>query len=65
MPYTSAENRYQSMKYNRTGNSGLKLPAISLGLWHNFGEDTPHQVKRAKIGRASWRERVLISVVAV
>jgi L-glyceraldehyde 3-phosphate reductase len=52
MPYTSAENRYQSMKYNRTGNSGLKLPAISLGLWHNFGEDTPHQVKRAICRRA-------------
>ncbi|MCO5081941.1 MAG: L-glyceraldehyde 3-phosphate reductase [Rhizobiaceae bacterium] len=52
MPYTPAENRYQSMKYNRTGNSGLKLPAISLGLWHNFGEDTPHQVKRALCRRA-------------
>ena len=52
MPYTPAENRYQSMKYNRTGNSGLKLPAISLGLWHNFGEDTPHQVKRAICRRA-------------
>ena len=33
------------MKYNRVGRSGLKLPAISLGLWHNFGEDTPHQRK--------------------
>jgi L-glyceraldehyde 3-phosphate reductase len=37
MPYIAAENRYETMKYNRTGNSGLKLPAISLGLWHNFG----------------------------
>jgi L-glyceraldehyde 3-phosphate reductase len=35
------------MKYNRCGQSGLKLPAISLGLWHNFGEDTPHATKRA------------------
>ncbi len=52
MPYTPAENRYQSMTYNRTGNSGLKLPAISLGLWHNFGEDTSHQVKRAICRRA-------------
>jgi L-glyceraldehyde 3-phosphate reductase len=35
------------MRYNRCGRSGLKLPAISLGLWHNFGGDTPHQTKRA------------------
>jgi len=37
---------YSKMKYNRCGNSGLKLPAISLGLWHNFGGDTPHDLKR-------------------
>ena len=36
-PYTAAESRYDSMTYNRCGNSGLILPAISLGLWHNFG----------------------------
>ncbi|HEV2502219.1 MAG TPA: L-glyceraldehyde 3-phosphate reductase [Mesorhizobium sp.] len=47
MPYVPAADRYQSMIYNRCGRSGLKLPAISLGLWHNFGEDTPHRVKRA------------------
>lgn len=35
--YTAADNRYSSMKYNRTGKSGLLLPAISLGLWQNFG----------------------------
>ncbi|MFT7057590.1 MAG: L-glyceraldehyde 3-phosphate reductase [Pseudorhodobacter sp.] len=35
------------MIYRRCGNSGLQLPAISLGLWHNFGHDTPHQTKRA------------------
>ncbi len=35
--YTADENRYNEMKYNRTGKSGLKLPAVSLGLWHNFG----------------------------
>jgi len=35
--YTPQEKRYDSMKYNRCGKSGLKLPAISLGLWHNFG----------------------------
>jgi L-glyceraldehyde 3-phosphate reductase len=34
------------MPYRRCGNSGLQLPAISLGLWHNFGHDTPHQLKR-------------------
>lgn len=36
--YTAAENRYDTMPYNRTGNSGLQLPAVSLGLWHNFGD---------------------------
>ena len=36
--YTAASSRYDSMKYNRCGNSGLMLPAISLGLWHNFGD---------------------------
>lgn len=37
MFYIANENRYENMKYNRCGNSGLKLPAISLGFWHNFG----------------------------
>lgn len=37
MTYDAAGNRYEKMKYNRCGNSGIKLPAISLGLWHNFG----------------------------
>lgn len=37
MPFASNNNRYDNMKYNRCGKSGLKLPAISLGLWHNFG----------------------------
>src|SRR5688572_20669088 len=46
-PYLPAPGRYSSMIYNRCGRSGLKLPAISLGLWHNFGDDTPHQVKQA------------------
>lgn len=45
--YTPSESRYDQMVYRRCGHSGLKLPAISLGLWHNFGEDTPHEVKRA------------------
>lgn len=40
------ENRYDSMQYRRCGRSGLSLPLISLGLWHNFGEDTPHELKR-------------------
>jgi L-glyceraldehyde 3-phosphate reductase len=47
MPYVPAENRYERMIYRRCGNSGLMLPAISLGLWHNFGHDTPHQTKQA------------------
>lgn len=46
MTYVPAEDRYERMVYRRCGASGLKLPAISLGLWHNFGHDTPHQTKR-------------------
>ena len=41
MPYIPAETRYDSMPYRRCGKSGLKLPALSLGLWHNFGDITP------------------------
>ena len=46
MTYTPAENRYDTMHYRRCGNAGVKLPAVSLGLWHNFGGDTPHELKR-------------------
>ena len=45
MSWTPAENRYERMVYRRCGRSGLKLPAVSLGLWHNFGHDTPHARK--------------------
>jgi L-glyceraldehyde 3-phosphate reductase len=47
MTYHPREDRYDRMAYRRCGASGLRLPAISLGLWHNFGEDTPNEVKRA------------------
>lgn len=47
MTYVAASDRYDRMIYRACGRSGLKLPAISLGLWHNFGEDTPHATKRA------------------
>ncbi len=46
MHYAPSQNRYDNMIYRRCGNSGLKLPVISLGLWHNFGHDFPHQTKR-------------------
>lgn len=47
MSWHPNEARYDKMRYNRCGKSGLKLPALSLGLWHNFGGDTPHETKRA------------------
>jgi L-glyceraldehyde 3-phosphate reductase len=47
MTWTPAENRHDRMTYRRCGASGLMLPAISLGLWHNFGHDTPHRTKQA------------------
>jgi len=50
--YVPAPDRYESMPYRRVGNSGLKLPAISLGLWHNFGDDKPLETQRAILRRA-------------
>ena len=47
MTYTPRADRYDRMIYRRCGRSGVKLPAISLGLWHNFGHDTPHATKQA------------------
>ncbi len=52
MSYQPANNRYESMIYNRVGRSGLKLPAISLGLWHNFGESDPLTNQRDLLTRA-------------
>lgn len=52
MGYQASENRYESMKYNRTGNSGLLLPAISLGLWHNFGGVDTYENGRAILRKA-------------
>ncbi|WP_422050126.1 L-glyceraldehyde 3-phosphate reductase [Shimia sp.] len=45
-PYVPNAGRYDDMIYNYCGNSGLKLPAISFGLWHNFGHDRPHDLKQ-------------------
>lgn len=50
--YVPATSRYDNMTYNRCGRSGLDLPAISLGLWHNFGNDTPFERIRAMCQRA-------------
>lgn len=52
MGYTAADDRYDSMDYRYTGRSGLKLPALSLGLWQNFGDDRPEETQRAIIRRA-------------
>ncbi|MGX1880976.1 L-glyceraldehyde 3-phosphate reductase [Streptomyces sp. NPDC055287] len=50
--YLAAGDRYDSMEYRRTGRSGLKLPAVSLGLWHNFGDDRALDTQRAILRRA-------------
>src|SRR6202161_2921583 len=52
MTYVPAADRYDSMPYRRCGRSGLKLPAISLGLWQNFGDDRPLATSRAILRRA-------------
>ncbi|MFD4574562.1 L-glyceraldehyde 3-phosphate reductase [Streptomyces sp. NPDC058417] len=50
--YTAHPDRYADLPYRRTGRSGLKLPALSLGLWHNFGPDRPVETQRAILRRA-------------
>ena len=50
--YRPADDRYASMTYRRCGRSGIMLPAISLGLWQNFGEDRPLDSQRAILRRA-------------
>jgi L-glyceraldehyde 3-phosphate reductase len=52
MTYVPAEDRYDHMPYRRCGRSGLQLPAISLGLWQNFGDDRPIETQRAILRRA-------------
>jgi L-glyceraldehyde 3-phosphate reductase len=52
MSYVPAADRYERMPYRRTGRSGLKLPAVSFGLWHNFGDQTPLETQRAILRRA-------------
>src|SRR5690349_16745881 len=50
--YAAAPERYGPMPYRRSGRSGLRLPEISLGLWHNFGDDKPFETQRATVRRA-------------
>jgi L-glyceraldehyde 3-phosphate reductase len=52
MTYLADDSRYDSMAYRRTGRSGLKLPAVSLGLWQNFGQDVPMDRQQAILRRA-------------
>lgn len=50
--YTADETRYEKMKYNRVGKSGLKFPAVSLGFWHNFGDNSSFENMRAMMRTA-------------
>ncbi|MFG3037057.1 L-glyceraldehyde 3-phosphate reductase [Streptomyces sp. NPDC048330] len=50
--YRASADRYDAMEYRRSGRSGLKLPAVSLGLWHNFGDDRALDTQRAILRRA-------------
>src|SRR5574338_1576528 len=52
MSYQASDQRYETMEYRRTGRSGLRLPAISLGLWHNFGGVDVYENGRAIVRRA-------------
>jgi hypothetical protein len=64
MTFVAAPERYDRMRYNRVGRSGLRLPALSLGLWHNFGHERPIETQRAIVRRAfdqrrpaAWKRR--------
>ncbi len=52
MTYVPSSDRYDAMPYRRCGRSGIQLPALSLGLWHNFGDDSPLEDQRAMVRRA-------------
>jgi L-glyceraldehyde 3-phosphate reductase len=52
MAHLPADDRYDAMPYRRCGRSGLLLPALSLGLWNNFGDDRPYETSRAMVLRA-------------
>ncbi|MGC4894696.1 L-glyceraldehyde 3-phosphate reductase [Micromonospora sp. DT31] len=52
MTYLASDDRYRSMSYRRSGRSGLRLPVVSLGLWHNFGPDRPFERQRDIVRRA-------------
>ena len=52
MSYTANESRYAAMRYRRCGNSGVMLPMIALGLWHNFGAVTPFETQQALLRTA-------------
>jgi L-glyceraldehyde 3-phosphate reductase len=52
LSYQAGANRYDQMTYRRCGRSGIRLPAVSLGLWHNFGDDMPLENQRAILRRA-------------
>ncbi|BDZ56231.1 hypothetical protein GCM10025870_33040 [Agromyces marinus] len=52
MTYAAAADRYARMSYPRIGRSGLRLPALSLGLWHNFGHERPFDVQQRIVRRA-------------
>ncbi len=52
MPYVAADDRYDAMSFRRCGRSGMQLPAVSLGLWHNFGDEQPLATQRAILRRA-------------
>jgi L-glyceraldehyde 3-phosphate reductase len=52
LSYLADTDRYEEMEYRRTGRSGLRLPAVSLGLWHNFGGDRPLEIQRDILRRA-------------
>jgi L-glyceraldehyde 3-phosphate reductase len=52
MTYIADADRYEQTSYRRSGRSGIKLPVVSLGLWQNFGDETPFEVQRAMLRRA-------------
>ena len=66
--YTADEKRYDTMRYNRCGRSGLKLPVVSLGLWHNFGDFSSYDNMKQMLTMASltltWQTTMVLNTAA-
>ena len=60
--YTPAKERYETMEYNRCGESGLMLPKVSLGLWHNFGDTSDYENMKQRVKKIQQQNGIIIDL---